>query len=174
MLGNDVPDIDQVTDLTTADVREMKQFLSDCCAEVSEWLPAPEWEPGWQSETAGERANAELGAERPWGQDPVRMVYTAAALFVDAVLQCLRAMGDALTTETTHYVPNCLARAAMEAGSQAFWLLEPGVGARRRVIRFVLIRASGARYLEQAVQATDPGAAEVYGETPDFGGCPRG
>jgi hypothetical protein len=155
-----------VTDLTDADVREMKGFLSDCCAEVGRWLPGPEWEPGWQSEAARERANTAQGPAGPWGKDPVRMVYTAAALFLEAVLQCLRAMGDSLTIETTAYVPNCLARAAMEAGSQALWLLEPKIGARRRVARFLLIRASGARYLDKTVRMTDPGASGVYGETP--------
>jgi hypothetical protein len=31
-------------------------------------------------------------------------------------------MAAALTIHTTHYVPYCLARAAMEAGSQALWV----------------------------------------------------
>ena len=54
----------------------------------------------------------------------------------------------------------------MEAGSQALWLLEPGIGARRRVGRFMLIRASGARYRSEQVSMTDHGAAGLYGETP--------
>jgi CheY-like chemotaxis protein len=47
------------------------------------------------------------------------------------------------------YVPHVLARAVMEAGSQAWWLLGPGIGARRRVIRSISVRASSARYLGQ-------------------------
>ena len=49
----------------------------------------------------------------------VGLPITAAALYLEAVLQCMRALAASLTTETTHYVPYCLARAAMEAGSQA-------------------------------------------------------
>jgi hypothetical protein len=76
-------------------------------------------------------------------------------------------MADALTPQTTAYVLNTLARAAMEAGAQLWWLLEPGIGVRRRVARFWLIRASGARYLDDAVKKTDPAAPPgVYGETP--------
>jgi hypothetical protein len=55
----------------------------------------------------------------------------------------------------------------MEAGSQAFWLLEPGVGARRRVIRSILVRAGSAANLEETVKAVDPAAAiSDYGEDP--------
>jgi len=144
----------------------MRQFLAGTCADLKRWLPEPEWRPGWQSEAARERANDERGPDGPWGAMPVRSAYTAAALYLEAVLQCMRALAACLTTETTPYVPYCLARAAMEAGSQALWLLEPGIGARRRVGRFMLIRASGARYRAEQVGMTDPGAAGLYGEIP--------
>ena len=53
----------------------------------------------------------------------------------------------------------------MEPGAQAWWLLEGGIGARRRVIRSVLIRASSARWLEKAVAVADPtGKLSDYGE----------
>jgi hypothetical protein len=156
-----------MADLTDDDVREMRRFLDDTCTDLKRWLPEPEWHPGWQSEAATECANRESGPKDPWGPDPVRAVYTAAALYLEAVLQCMRAMAAALTPDTTHYVPNCLARAAMEAGSQAFWLLEPGIGARRRVTRFMLIRASGARHRAEQVNLTNPDAATLYGETPE-------
>src|SRR5258706_2825726 len=155
-----------MAELTPADVREMKRFLTAICADLKRWLPEPEWLPGWQSEAAIERANQERGPDGPWGPDPVRSVYVAAALYLEAVLQCVRAMAASLTVQSTHYVPYCLARGAMEAGSQAFWLLEPGIGARRRVARFMLIRASGARYRAEQVALSDPGATGLYGESP--------
>ena len=100
-------------------------------------------------------------ADGPWGPDVVRSVYVAA-LFLEAVLQCMRAMAASITIDTTHYVPDCLARAAMEAGSQAFWLMEPGIGARRRVARFMLIQASGAQRRAEEVARTDPGEVHSY------------
>jgi hypothetical protein len=58
-----------------------------------------------------------LGVRGLWGDLPVRSAYAAASL-LDAVLQCLSAIGSVLTTEATQYVINCLARAALEAGAQ--------------------------------------------------------
>jgi hypothetical protein len=156
-----------VTELTDHDVFEMKQFLTGTCADIKRWLPEPGWSPGWQSDAAAERANDEHGPDGPWGPDIVRSVYVAAAMFLEAVLQCMRALAASITVDTTHYVPDCLARAAMESGSQAFWLLEPGIGARRRVARFMLIRAAGAQRRAEEVARTDPGQASLYGETPE-------
>lgn len=154
-----------VTELTDDDVQEMKRFLTETCSDVKRWLPEPEWRPGWQSEAAVERGNNEQGPDGPWGPAAVSSVYVAAAMCLEAVLQCMQAMAASITVDTTHYVPDCLARAAMEAGSQAFWLMEPGIGARRRVARFMLIRASGAQRRAEEVARTDPGQASSYGET---------
>jgi hypothetical protein len=155
-----------VAELTEDDVAEIRRFLESTCTDIKHWLPEPQWSPGWQSEAAREQANQERGRGGRWGAEPVQSVYTAAALYLEAALQCMRAMAASITTDTTHYVPDCLARAAMEAGSQAFWLLEPGIGARRRVVRSMLIRAAGAQRLAEEVARTDPGGAGFYGETP--------
>jgi hypothetical protein len=152
-----------VTDLAKTDVREMRRFLTGTCADLKRWLPDPEWQPGWQSEASRERANQEAGPDGPWRADPVRSVYTAAALYLGMVLQSIQALAASLTIDSTPYVPHCLARAAMEAGSQAQWLLEPGIGARRRVARFMLIRASGAQH--RAEDATRTGLADPSAET---------
>jgi hypothetical protein len=145
----------------------MKQFLLDTCDDVMRWVPPPQWEPAWQSEAAGECANTERGPSGPWGEETVRTVYAGGALYLDTILRALWAMADTLTPQTTAYVLNTLARAAMEAGAQLWWLLEPGIGVRQRVARFWLIRASGARYLDDAVKKTDPSAPPgAYGETP--------
>jgi hypothetical protein len=152
--------------LTNEDVGEIRRFLTDTCADLKYWLPEPEWSPGWQSEAAIERTNEERGPDGPWGPDSVRSVYVAAAMYLEAVLQCMGTIATSLTADMTHYVLDCLARAAMEAGSQAFWLLEPGIGARRRVARFMLIRASGAQRRAEEVARTDPGGFGLHGETP--------
>ena len=55
----------------------------------------------------------------------MQTVYAGAAALLFTVLGCLRALGESLTEQTTPYVPNVLARAAEEAASLAFWLLEP-------------------------------------------------
>jgi hypothetical protein len=118
------------------------------------------------SEAAIEVYNGEQRADgSAWGEDPVRTAYAASAAFLFASLDCLQAMADSVNLLTTAYVPNVIARAAMEAGSQAWWLLEPKIGARRRAIRSILVRAKSARYLSQAARKIDPvGQVTQYGE----------
>jgi hypothetical protein len=153
-------------DLSENDVDELGAFLLDTCDNVSRWLPPPMWIPTWRSEAEQECRNTEQGQLGRWGEDPVRAVYAGGALYLDTILDCLRSLAKTLTPEATHYVTEALARAAMEAGAVLFWLLQPGIGAWMRVARFWLIRASGAEYLDEAVQKMDPSAAGTYGETP--------
>ncbi len=153
-------------DLTAADVAEMRRYLAETSDVVNQWFPAQEWVPAWCSEASRECSEHVSGPRGPWGDVPVRTTYAAAAFLLDAVLQCLRAMSGALAVEATPYVTNCLARSALEAGSQAWWLLEPGIGAQRRVARFLLIRAGSARRLQETATTLGfvPGD---YGETVD-------
>ena len=153
-------------DLTFGDVAEIKSFLSRTCDDVLSWLPGTGWQPAWQSEAVGELINSEIRADgSAWGEEPVRSAYAAAAVFLFTATDCLRAMADSVNVLTTTYTSGVLARAVMEPGAQAWWLLEGGIGARRRVIRSVLIRASSARWLGKAVAVADPaGQASTYGE----------
>jgi predicted RNA-binding Zn-ribbon protein involved in translation (DUF1610 family) len=155
-----------MTDLTATDVDANRQYLGVVRDDVLNWLPTT-WVPGWQSEAAMELANREVRSDRTqWGEQPVRTAYAAAQVLIYAAADCLEALADSTNTRTTVYVPNVLARAAMEAGSQAWWLLEPGIGPRRRVVRAVLIRHSSALNLNDAARKLDPvsGAASTYGE----------
>lgn len=106
----------------------MKPFLAGTRDDAMRWLPAPRWEPAWQSEAALECANSEAGPVGAWGEDTIRTVYVGAALYPDTILRCIQGLADGLTRQTTPYVVNALARAAMEAGAQLWWLLEPGIG----------------------------------------------
>ena len=145
----------------------MRLFLTDTRDDVTRWLPPPRWEPAWRSEAAWEIGNSEAGPAGAWGEDTIRTVYAGAALYLDTILRCTQGLADALTPQTTPYVVNAIARAAMEAGAQLWWLLEPGIGVRRRVARFWLARASGARYLDDTAHRIDPAAPPgTYGETP--------
>jgi hypothetical protein len=88
-------------------------------------------------------------------------------MYLDTILDCLRCLAGTLTPETTHYVVEAMARATMEAGAVLFWLLQPGIGARQRVARFWLVRASGSEYQDEVVQRIDPWVTPgTYGETP--------
>jgi hypothetical protein len=111
-------------DLSDSDVDELRAFLLSTCDNVSRWLPPPQWAPTWRSEAERECRNTERGRSGPWGEDPVRAVYAGGALYLDTILDCLCGLAGTLTPETTHYVVEALARAAMEAGAVLFWLLQ--------------------------------------------------
>lgn len=151
-------------EVTDRDVAEMTKYLDYAFEVISGWFPGNEWPVAYRSEAANERAEAAHGPAGPWGDTPVRTAYAAAAFLLEAVLQCLRALSGALTVGATPYVANCLARAALEAGSQAWWLLEPGIGAQRRAARFLLIRARSASAVEDTSKQLGISAVG-FGET---------
>jgi hypothetical protein len=153
-------------DLTTGDVAEIKEFLSRTCDDVLSWLPGTGWQPAWQSEAARELSNSEIGADGAvWGEAPVRRAYAAAAIFLQTAADSLRVMADSVNPLTTTHTSGVLARAVMEPGAQAWWLLEDGIGARRRVIRSILTRAADARWLEKSVGSANPAVKPGdYGE----------
>jgi hypothetical protein len=153
-------------DLAIGDVAEIKSFLYRTCDDVLGWLPGTGWQPAWQSEGARELSNGEIRADgTEWGDVPVRTAYAAAAVFLLTAADSLRALADSVNVLTTTYTSGVLARAVMEPGAQAWWLLEGGIGARERVIRSVLIRASSARWLEKSVKSAGPaGKPGDYGE----------
>src|SRR5215471_12315791 len=64
----------------TDDVREMKQFLTDTCADVNRWLPEPEWRPGWQFDASGR-----LAAEIASADGERRLPPRGCGLYLDAV-----------------------------------------------------------------------------------------
>jgi hypothetical protein len=154
-----------MSDLTLTDVEEIQRYLITTRDDLLTWLPNP-WQPAWKSEAAKELLNTETGPAAPWGADPVHTAYAAASMFLFAAADCLEAVADSANLLTTVYVPHIHARAAMEAGSQAWWLLEPNIGARNRVIRSILIRASSARHLGKAAGKLSSNAA-AFGEDQD-------
>jgi hypothetical protein len=157
-----------VADLAAADVGGIRQYLRTTSDDIMTWLPS-EWAPAWKSPAAAELQNHQVGdGGVPWGEAPVQGAYATAQLFIYAAVDCLGGLADSINLQSTPYLPNVMARAAMEAGSQAWWLLEPEIGARRRVIRSTLIRAQSAKYLEKAAQELDPvnPRAANYGEDP--------
>jgi hypothetical protein len=140
--------------------------LAHVRTEVFRLLPDP-WEGSWLSEARAEIQNTQAGPAGPWGENPVRTAYAMAFAFLGAATNCAGTLSDTINVQTTAPVANLLSRACMESGARMWWLMQPGIGARRRVIRAVLLRAKGARDLSQAVRKLDPklDVAE-FGETP--------
>ena len=88
-----------------------------------------------------------------WGEKPVRAAYALAVLNYQVALDHATAIA-ALTSEAHSAVSaSVLARALAEAASQAWWLLEPGIGHVKRVARSVALRYRSACEGEKAATA---------------------
>jgi hypothetical protein len=116
-------------------------------------LGSAKWEPQPGSEAAVEIANTEVrqtGA--PWGEDPPRTAFAAANLMMTGVLDNLASIHKLIGIEMPVIGPTVVARSAIEIASGAWWLMEPGIGARRRVCRELALSLESARRARQVAE----------------------
>jgi hypothetical protein len=116
-------------------------------------LGSAKWEPQPGSEAAAEIANTEVrktGA--PWGEDPPRTAYAAANLMMIGVLDNLASIRKLIGIEMPVIGPTVVARSAIEIASGAWWLMEPGIGARPRVCRELALSLESARRAGQVAE----------------------
>lgn len=125
---------------------------------------------------AGSPAIEELRAalEEPaavgvWGEVPVRMAYAVAIMCYSAALEQARAMLPLMAGDFSAVPVVVLARSLLEAASQAWWLLEPEIGHRRRVKRLQALRFRSGVEGERAAEADGaaPDQYHRYTETTD-------
>jgi IrrE N-terminal-like domain len=89
-----------------------------------------------------------------WGEDRVRTVYAAALMSYTAALDEAVAMAAVITAGVRTAIPAVvLSRSIAELCAQAWWLLEPGLGARGRVERLQCLRMRSAIEGERAAEA---------------------
>lgn len=89
-----------------------------------------------------------------WGEGRVRTAYAAALMSYTAALDEGLAMAAAVTGGVRTAIPAVvLSRSIAEVCSKAWWLLEPGVGARGRVERLQCLRLRSAIEGERAAEA---------------------
>jgi len=116
-------------------------------------LGPAKWEPEPGSEAAAELANAEARQDGdPWGEAPPRTAYAAANLMMTGVLDNLTSIHSLLAAEMPVIGPTVVARSAIEIASGAWWLMEPGIGARRRVCRELVLSIESARRAGQVAE----------------------
>ena len=116
-------------------------------------LGAAKWEPEPGSEAAAEIANTEVRqAGDPWGEDPPRTAYAAANLLMTGVLDNLASIHTLIGIEMPVIGPTVVARSAIEIASGTWWLMQPGIGARRRVCRELALSLESARRARQVAE----------------------
>jgi hypothetical protein len=141
--------------------------LLDDVADIWRVLADFPMEPWPGSPAAEELRNAQQQRcpTGTWGEGPVRDAYTLAVLNYRVALDHAAAI-SALTKEAHSAVSaSVLARALAETASQAWWLLEPGIGHLKRVARSIALRCRSAYEGEKAASADGIPADEHSGYT---------
>jgi Family of unknown function (DUF5677) len=119
------------------------------------FIPLPD-SPADQELTAA-RKEPSTSAADTWDERPCRAAYALAIMNFAAALRYANSMAQLIPGGDAASVI-ALARALVEAASQTWWLCEPGIGVRRRVMRMAALRHRGAINGEQA--AHNDGVAE--------------
>lgn len=125
-----------------------------------------EWTP--DSLLAEEALQTEdlMHAEGPWGPAQLRWALGMADLSLAAADGYLEEMARWIKKPTSALAVYLLSRSAIECMGRCWWFLEPGIGARRRVLRALLELQSSNLELRNAHQSFDKNDPEKL--SPDF------
>jgi hypothetical protein len=131
-------------------------------------LGPAKWEPEPGSQAAAELANTETRQSGdPWGEDPPRTVYAAANLMMTGVMDDLTSIHRLLGDQMPVIGPTVMARSAIEIASGVWWLMEPGIGVRRRVCRELALSLTSARRAKQIAEEFQASGFQVGQEITD-------
>jgi hypothetical protein len=143
---------------------ELDEALSATITFGERQLRKPLWEPAAASDGARELANAETRLTGdPWGQEIPRTAYAVANLLMLGVLDNLASLKMLLGDRMPVIGPTIVARSALEIGATAWWLMEPGIGVRRRACRELVLSLTSARRAAQVATELDDPAAKADG-----------
>jgi hypothetical protein len=129
---------------------ELMTLIEDVANRVDRWTSLTAWtfEPG--SPASGEVANRELRLDGSlWGDRPVRTAYQYAQMATKLALEFSRCAAMLIGAGRPSPGIEAVTRSSLEAGSVAWWLLEPGLTARQRVCRMQLLRRNSARVRQE-------------------------
>jgi hypothetical protein len=124
------------------------------------------WEPAAGSQAAAELASTESRADGSrWGEQVPRTAYAAANLLMTAVLDDLCSVQRLLGEPMPVIGVSVVARSAIEIGHRVWWLMEPGIGARRRACRELVLSLTSARRAKQVADGfqAGPGVTDALG-----------
>lgn len=102
-----------------------------------------------------------------WGEEPVHEAYALAVMNYQVALDHAAVIAAIATVERATVSASALARTLVEVASQAWWLLEPGIGHLGRVQRMLALRYRSACEGEKTAMADGVPADEhpSYTET---------
>jgi hypothetical protein len=127
-------------------------------------LQDPRWQPAPGSEACAELASGLVRQDgQPWGETVLRTSYALASLLMTGVMDNLGSIRQLIDDPMPAIGPTVIARSAMEIGAVAWWLTEPGIGARRRTCRQLVLSLVSARRAAQVAGEVQDDEARVEG-----------
>lgn len=133
--------------------------------DVAWGVPVPDSPAAREQAAEAARWPAAEDKDGSWPWDGV-LITVRMALW--AMIEEATALPALLTPRVTSYAADVVCRAVLEAGSLAWWLLDPGCNAPQRTARWLAWRLHTADEHRKAVNALELGAGEdasEYGET---------
>jgi len=115
---------------------ELGGLVADIANRVDRWTAHAAWtiQPG--SPASAEIASTEMKADgTPWGDRPVSTAYAYAQMATKLAIEYARCAALLIGTDRPAPGIETETRSTLEAGSVAWWLLDPGLTARQRVCR---------------------------------------
>jgi hypothetical protein len=143
---------------------------------VAAALIVAERDPAWETPAADSPAGRELAAEEArqpapgTGSWPWLGAARTARWALWVMVEEAQALPVLVNPDVTSYAADAVCRAVLEAGSLAWWLLDPDIDSARRTARFLLYRLDSAEETRKAVGALELAPDEdpsEYGETVD-------
>jgi len=131
---------------------ELKTLVAEVANRVDRWTMQAAWtfEPGSPAST--EVVNTETRLDgTSWGDRPVRSAYAYSQMATKLAVEFSRCAALLIGADRPAPGIETETRSSLEAGSVAWWLLEPGLTARKRVCRMQLLRRNSARELARSI-----------------------
>ena len=140
-----------------AEQQQLRAALDAALAATTDFgirkLRNPRWQPAPDSEASAELASRQIRQDGlPWSEDVLRTPYALASLLMTGVLDNLGSIRQLIGDPMPAIGPTVIARSAMEIGATAWWLMQPGIGARRRTCRQLALSLVSARRAAQVAQ----------------------
>lgn len=149
-----------------AKYKELQELIAGLVRQIDPLTDSAVWQAHAGSLMMGEFENSEMREDgTAWGDQPVRTAITIAQMNMRATVEYASAIAELIDPPRVAVPLEALTRSALEAASASWWITEPGIGARRRVIRMLLLRYNSARELERAVNAVGVDPEIVGGAT---------
>ncbi|WP_042404649.1 hypothetical protein [Streptacidiphilus carbonis] len=127
--------------------------------------------PAWQSDASDEISETAALVRSDgisWGPNPGSITLVVAEVLMRAALEHAHAVRMLLLLRPSSAMSiESLVRSALEAASQAWWLLEPGIGGRERVVRRLLLERKTAAALEKSAAKMGYTVSSDHGKTID-------